>query len=283
MGTMTNLLAQSRRKGAWCFVVALVALIQVSGCKTSYPRCQNDEQCKAHGEVCVNGQCQECANNAQCALKYPGEPHTCVDGRCEKGDCSTDVDCAGHGDGWICRAGHCSPECTHEADCGPGRKCVSQKCVASCAQDSECALGFACVDGVCEDAATALRHGHIDCRPQHAGEAVNLPAVHFEFNQYDLTPDTRETLSQIFHCLKQAPAGLQVLVEGHCDDRGTQEYNLALGERRAQAVLKYLRGLGATTKLEPVSKGENEPLCSEANESCYAQNRRVQFVQKLAH
>lgn len=259
-----------------------LALMPALSCKTSYPRCKADTDCKSHDEVCVNGQCQECSTNAHCALKYPGQPHTCVDGRCEKGDCSTDTDCKAHGDGWVCRTGHCTPECTHEADCGPGKKCVSQRCVASCAQDAECPLGYACVDGVCEDAATALRHGHVDCRPTKAGDAVNLPTVNFEFNQYDLTPATRETLAEVLHCLKQAPANLEVLVEGHCDDRGTQEYNLALGERRAQAVLKYLRSLGVTSsRLEPVSKGENEPLCAEKTEACFAQNRRVQFVQKI--
>ena len=68
-------------------------------------------------------------------------------------------------------------------------------------------------------------------------------------------------------------------VEGHCDNRGTPEYNLALGERRASAVREYLVSLGvAGTRVQPISKGEEQPFCREDVESCWSQNRRGHFL-----
>ena len=71
----------------------------------------------------------------------------------------------------------------------------------------------------------------------------------------------------------------KVTVEGHCDSRGTAEYNLALGERRANAVKSYLASLGVTAdRVTVVSKGKEQPFCNEENESCWAQNRRGHFI-----
>jgi peptidoglycan-associated lipoprotein len=106
--------------------------------------------------------------------------------------------------------------------------------------------------------------------------------VQFEFNKYDLTSEARDQLNKAVECIKQAPRGFKLTVEGHCDDRGTQEYNLALGEKRAATVAKYLKTLGIDKKkLTPRSKGENEPLCTDQTEECWARNRRVQFLQSL--
>ena len=88
-------------------------------------------------------------------------------------------------------------------------------------------------------------------------------------------------LDQAAKCMKEAPQ-VKVVVEGHGDERGTQEYNLALGEKRANAVKGYLKNLGVdNNRLGTRSKGENEPLCNESNESCWATNRRVQFIQQM--
>ena len=74
--------------------------------------------------------------------------------------------------------------------------------------------------------------------------------------------------------------GVTIVVEGHCDERGTQEYNLALGEKRANTVKSYLKNLGIdTSRMNTRSKGENEPVCRRSSESCWADNRRVQFIQ----
>jgi peptidoglycan-associated lipoprotein len=71
------------------------------------------------------------------------------------------------------------------------------------------------------------------------------------------------------------------LIEGHCDERGTPEYNLALGERRAQAAMSYLVALGIqANRISIVSYGHQQPLCTERNEACWAKNRRAHFLVK---
>lgn len=105
-----------------------------------------------------------------------------------------------------------------------------------------------------------------------------LSTVHFEFNEYGLTESTREALDIYAECLQARPE-LVMIVEGHCDERGTQEFNLALGNHRAHAVYRYLATLGIEEdRLRPVSKGKNIQLCYDSSESCWAKNRRVGFV-----
>lgn len=254
----------------------------LSACKVHYPQCKSDAQCAAHNEVCINGQCQECKEDAACLAKYPNEIRSCVTGRCELApECHVTPDCLAKGADLICRNNRCVPQCTEDAECGAGQTCISHKCVAACLNDAGCPSGYLCMDGHCETEADAAANGHHSCRPVKAGDAVALDTVFFEFNQYDLTAETRSVLEQAALCLKQAPGGLKVLLEGHCDDRGTQEYNLALGQRRGQAVEKYLRTLGIdATALEASSKGKNEPVCSDGTEACFSRNRRVEFVQR---
>ena len=76
--------------------------------------------------------------------------------------------------------------------------------------------------------------------------------------------------------LKRAPAK-RVTVSGHADERGTTQYNIALGARRAEAARKYLSDLGSGAKLDTVSFGKEKPLCTESNEECWARNRRDEF------
>ena len=263
--------------------IILATSLALSACsKPTYPKCDTDDNCQEKGEVCVNGQCQECRDTTQCAVKYPNEKRECNAGRCEpKPECTTDVDCTATGPGLVCKSGKCLPECAQDTDCGAGHKCISQKCTAECKDDVECGPNRTCSHGECLEAGGDASHASGGCRPTAAGDAVNLQMVHFEFNKYDLSDQSKEELKQVFECLKQAPAHLKVVVEGHCDDRGTQEYNLALGEKRAHAVQAYLKSLGASPKQFSVrSKGENEPLCTTPDEACWTQNRRVQFIQK---
>jgi peptidoglycan-associated lipoprotein len=71
----------------------------------------------------------------------------------------------------------------------------------------------------------------------------------------------------------------KIMIEGHCDSRGTSEYNLALGERRAKAVQDYLVGLGIpATRLQTLSKGKEQPFCVDENDACWQQNRRGHFI-----
>ncbi len=262
------------------FVVGVAALA-ITACKPDYPKCETDDHCAEKGEVCVNGQCQECREDAQCTEKH-GEGYECQNGRCEqKPECRTDADCSGVGEGLVCRASKCVPECTANEDCPQGKKCESQRCVAECNADIDCGPGRTCVDGACQQ--PDAENISASCRPMGGapGEVVALSTVHFDFNEYDLTPDARSSLDQAAECLKQAPQ-VGVVVEGHADERGTQEYNLALGEKRASAVLGYLKNLGIeSARMRTRSKGENEPECTEATESCWARNRRVQFIQSM--
>lgn len=107
---------------------------------------------------------------------------------------------------------------------------------------------------------------------------ANFEKVYFEYDSHDLTPDTRAVLERNATILKRY-ATLRVTLEGHCDDRGSTEYNLALGERRASSVQEYLVGLGVRTEqLERVSYGEERPEAPGEGEGTRSRNRRVEFV-----
>lgn len=105
-----------------------------------------------------------------------------------------------------------------------------------------------------------------------------LKDVFFEFDRYDLSTEARSVLRINADWLRANPA-VRVEIEGHCDERGTSEYNLALGAKRAQAAREYLVTLGvAPTRLSTTSFGEEIPVCRESNEACWKQNRRARFV-----
>ncbi len=106
-----------------------------------------------------------------------------------------------------------------------------------------------------------------------------LKEIHFDFDKYDLTPSARATLQSHAAWLKANPS-VSVEIEGHCDERGTTEYNLALGAKRARAAMEYLISLGISpTRLKTTSYGEELPVCREATENCYQKNRRDRFVE----
>jgi peptidoglycan-associated lipoprotein len=105
-----------------------------------------------------------------------------------------------------------------------------------------------------------------------------LEDVYFDYDKAELKTDARTSLAKNAGWLKRWPS-TKVLVEGHCDARGTNEYNLGLGEKRAAAVRDYLAGLGiAGDRIQIVTKGAESPFCLEETESCYAQNRRGHFI-----
>lgn len=105
-----------------------------------------------------------------------------------------------------------------------------------------------------------------------------LGDVFFTYDSTDLTEEARATLQKDIDWMKRW-ASTKVMVEGHADNRGTNEYNLALGERRADAVRDYLVSLGLSAdRVTIVSKGEEQPFCSDDNESCWQQNRRGHFI-----
>jgi peptidoglycan-associated lipoprotein len=131
--------------------------------------------------------------------------------------------------------------CATDLDCGDKQLCINQKCV--------------------------------DITPDLA-ECTNV-RVHFPFNSDEIDGNDKPLLDRSARCLK-ADHGLHVTIEGNADERGTEEYNMALGDRRANAVAKYLESLGASSiQLKTVSYGKENPECQEHDEACWARNRRA--------
>jgi len=107
-----------------------------------------------------------------------------------------------------------------------------------------------------------------------------LKDIYFDFDRYDLREEARATLKSNAEWLKQNSSAT-VQIEGHCDERGTAEYNLALGAKRAQAAKDYLTTLGiAEQRLSTISYGQELPVCTEHNENCCQKNRHDRFVTK---
>ncbi len=139
------------------------------------------------------------------------------------------------------------PACAGDLDCAPTQLCVAQRC-ANAAELPQC---------------STLR-------------------VHFDFDKSDLHAADEPALSMFARCVKAQPA-THFVIAGNCDERGTEEYNMALGDRRANAVVAYLTSLGAPReRLRPVSYGEEQPICEGHDESCWWQNRRAQLDKETA-
>lgn len=231
----------------------LFTLLVFSQCsKPQYPACDSDADCKEKGEVCIDKRCQECAKDDQCVRKL--------------------------GPGATCRANRCEPkpECLRDTDCGNG-KCQNNKCVTgACTTDKDCGAHQECFAGTCRDKSGQLS---ANCRdPRHPSQVALKPA-HFDYDSSEIRADVQKTLDEDAECLKQA-ADQNFTVEGHCDERGTVEYNLSLGEQRSNSVIKYLQRDGVNSdRLRTVSKGKSEPLCTAQSETCWGKNRRVEFKQ----
>jgi peptidoglycan-associated lipoprotein len=181
-------------------------------------------------------------------------------------------------------------ECKSSADCaaqqGVGTVCVTGRCV-ECAADSDCTSGFACQKNRCEPKAGALGAADTSGQRDGAGAGSSGAAdaacgdptaftVRFGFDQSSLAGDATATLQKLAGCLQRSPAK-KVGVDGHCDDRGTTVYNMALGKKRAEAVAKYLRDLGVSAPAETNTYGKERPVCREATEDCWARNRRAEL------
>lgn len=230
-------------------------LLAITGCSPKYPNCEKDEHCKEK-EFCVNGLCQQCKDNKDCPK---GE--VCNAGRCElaKNYCQTSADCK---DGAVCKNNQCVP-CTKDAECGSG-KCQNGRCV-QCVTDKDCPQNHECQNGRCVAPPDDLAAGK--CVPE---------TVFFDFDEYVLTSGATQALQRVATCLK-TDAARPVRVEGHCDPRGTDEYNIALGDRRAQSVKRYLGRLGVEEKrLRGVSKGKLE--ATGIDENGWSKDRKVVFI-----
>ncbi|HEY2747539.1 MAG TPA: peptidoglycan-associated lipoprotein Pal [Polyangia bacterium] len=131
--------------------------------------------------------------------------------------------------------------CASDLDCGPKQLCLNNRCVDITANLAEC---------------TDVR-------------------VHFPFNSDEIDSADKPQLERSARCLK-AEHSLHVTIQGNADERGTEEYNMALGDRRARAVASYLQSLGASSQqVATVSYGKENPECKEHDEACWARNRRA--------
>jgi peptidoglycan-associated lipoprotein len=107
-----------------------------------------------------------------------------------------------------------------------------------------------------------------------------LKDIHFDFDKYDIRPGDAKILDENARWMK-ANASYLILIEGHADERGTNEYNLALGERRTKSAINYLVAQGVqASRLTLISYGEERPLCAQKTEECWARNRRAHFLVK---
>ena len=106
----------------------------------------------------------------------------------------------------------------------------------------------------------------------------DIKDIFFDFDEYIIREDSRSTLQHNASVIKSKKVK-RVIIEGHSDERGTNEYNLALGESRAQSTKRYLTALGISpNNISTISYGEEKPFCSDQNEDCWQQNRRAHFV-----
>jgi peptidoglycan-associated lipoprotein len=248
-------------------------VLAATGCGPEFPKCNSDEDCKDSEKgqkqnklMCVNGLCQQCATDADCG--DPGQQ--CVDGLCEQipNYCTSVDDCPGD---QKCRDNRCGPECRNDDECPDEQICKAGSCTAptECTTDNDCAADQVCRQGECVADTGATNGG-----------PCTLQTVYFAYDSASLSSEVRETLQNNARCIKKRE--LDVLLTGHTDERGSFEYNIALGERRARTVYDYLKTLGVEKEsMRTISYGEEQLArqCGEsASDSCHRQNRRVAFT-----
>lgn len=240
--------------------VVLLLLVACGGDKKpKTPVCHGNKDCAA-GTVCSDNKCVECAADTDCPKDKPRcSANACV----AKAECEKDADCKP--DGKVCQAGVCKG-CVSDAECGPGGSCTSGLCRKgkTCQKDDQCADDEDCVQGFC------LKGGG---RNTGTGDAsCALQTIYFGFDQAGIEASERDRLDQNAACIEKNKAK-SVFVVGHTDTSGTEEYNIALSERRAQTVADYLARLGTDpARLQVVPKGETEPTGAGDDK-----DRRVEF------
>ena len=139
--------------------------------------------------------------------------------------------------------------------------------------------GFGCANKKTDDLTPGGDDDGLAMNAEERQAATNISngIVYFEYDSFSLTGESKSTLTQKASVMKQFPQ-LRVTIEGHCDERGTEEYNLALGERRARAAYEFLLNLGVSaSQMEMVSFGKLHPAVSGSGESAWSKNRRDEF------
>ena len=160
-------------------------------------------------------------------------------------------------------------------------KAAADKAAADKAAADKAAADKAALDAklAAEEAARKAAEAEKAAAFQKAAAAA-LVTVHFDYDKAEIKEKDRTILQGVADFMKAFPAA-KVEIEGHCDERGTNEYNLALGNKRAAAALAYLKTLGVDeARFTTISYGKEKPLCTEAKEACWSQNRRGEFKLK---
>jgi peptidoglycan-associated lipoprotein len=117
----------------------------------------------------------------------------------------------------------------------------------------------------------------MNAEEQQAAMNISSGIIYFDYDSFSLTAESKSILTQKASVMKRVPQ-LRVIIEGHCDERGTEEYNLALGERRARAAYEYLLNLGVSaSQMEMVSFGKLHPAVPGSGEAAWYKNRRDEF------
>jgi len=222
--------------------IALVIGFAATSCGDSSkkPGCKADKDCK-NKQVCSANSCVECTKDAQCPSGKRCQANACVIPPCE-----SDKDCH---DGQVCQAGKCKA-CAADSECGSG-SCNAGACqpAKKCSKDEDCADDEDCVDGLCRKAG-AGSPGTATC---------TLSTVYFGYDDSSVQASERDRLGANVACIEKTK-GKSVYLIGHTDTSGTEEYNIALSERRAQAVADFMARLGSDpARLQVVPKGETEP------------------------
>jgi peptidoglycan-associated lipoprotein len=239
-------------------VAAALVALSLAGCpkkKPKGPTCDSNEDCD-DGLACIDKKCAPCTSDNQCGDGYKCDSGACV----ATAACTKDADCE---DGKVCKAGKCAP-CRADGECGPGGKCAAGACerAKACSQNEDCEDDEDCIDGYCQ-------------RPWQAsagGASCQLQTIYFGFDDSSIQQSERDRLDGNAQCIEKNPTKTVVLF-GHTDQIGTEEYNIALSERRARAASDYLIRLGVPSALlDVVGKGETE-LTGQGDD----QDRRVEF------
>jgi peptidoglycan-associated lipoprotein len=249
-----------------CLLAAV--LLTLAGCKANYPNCKGDSDCPGNAqgkEWCVNGMCQQC-RPALAGANDCGAGRKCNGGRCEAlpGYCTQNRDCPSG----LCEKNRCVA-CQADTQRPGGTRCSAGKCEADsrkiCKSSDDCAETEDCVNGRCTPTG----------RNRYAAEGgCQLETIYFGYNEFDLNPQTTAQVDKNADCIKQKKRSVNLV--GHTDPRGTPEYNLALSDKRSQAVKRRLSALGiGDDKAIPVPRGELD--ANGTDESSWDRDRRVEF------
>jgi peptidoglycan-associated lipoprotein len=256
-------MSKMQRPGLTAAVVAAFALLVafgLAGCPSKKPKdgsCKTAKDCKA-GQVCFENRCVECGQNSDCDAGEKCQDYACV----AAAECTRDDQCPV---GKACLGGTCQ-SCAKDTDCGPGGSCDAGACkrATACKKDEDCADDEDCVEGYCRKPSAASNDG-----------ACPMATIYFGYDDASIQASERDRLDGNAACMEKSK-GKAVYVSGYTDSSGTEEYNIALSERRAQSVADYLARLGVDPALmQVVPKGETGPSGSGDD-----RDRRVEFQWK---